>query len=66
MQMTNKLLLSVGLMTTVLFSSSFVLAQEIVVRDNATEPVPVDFPGRSSLSESKEAPLPSLSESVIK
>ena len=67
MQMKNKLFtLSVGLIASFLISQSSVFAQEIAVKDNATEPVPVDFPGRSSLSEEKEAPLPSLSESIIK
>lgn len=67
MQMKNRLfLLSFGIMTGVLFSHGVASAQEITVKDNVTEPVPVDFPGRLSLSEEKEAPLPSLSESVIK
>ncbi len=46
--------------------SQIVLAQEIEVKDNASAPIPVDFPGRSTLTEVKEAPLPSLSDSVIK
>ena len=67
MQMKNKLfILSIGLMTALLVGQNSVFAREIVVKDNATEPVPVDFPGRVSLSEEKEAPLPSLSESIIK
>lgn len=46
--------------------SQIALAQEIEVKDNASAPTPVDFPGRSTLTEVKEAPLPSLSDSVIK
>lgn len=66
--MKNKTLhfLSFGLALGVCFSAFSVAAQEIEVFDNAAEPTPVDFPGRSSLAEAKEAPLPSLSDNVIK
>ena len=63
----NKIfLLSVGVAASIVFAHGMTFAQEIAVKDNVAEPAPVDFPGRNSLSESKEAPLPSLSESVIK
>ena len=66
--MKNKTLyfLGFGLALGVCFMAFSVTAQEIDVVDNVTEPTPVDFPGRSSLGEMKEAPLPSLSDSVIK
>ena len=58
--------LSLGLVLSVCFAAFSAAAQEINVIDNAAEPTPVDFPGRSSLAEVKEAPLPSLSDNVIK
>ena len=58
--------LSLGLILSVCFTAFAAGAQEIEVFDNVAEPTPVDFPGRSSLSEVKEAPLPSLSDSIIK
>ena len=58
--------LSLSLALGVCLMSFSVAAQEIVVVDNASEPMPVDFPVRSSLSEVKEAPLPSLADSIIK
>ena len=58
--------LSLSLVLGVCLMSFSVAAQEIAVVDNATEPMPVDFPARSSLAEIKEAPLPSLSDSIIK
>ena len=67
MNMKNKvLLLSVGFVSSLLLMQGNVFAQEIAVKDNAQEATPVDFPGRLSLKEEKEASLPSLSESVIK
>ena len=66
--MKNKTLhfLSLGLALGVCLSALSAVAQEIEVYDNASEPTPVDFPGRSSLAEPKEAPLPSLSDNIIK
>ena len=58
--------LSLGLALGVCFTALSATAQEIDIIDNAAEPTPVDFPGRSSLSEAKEAPLPSMSDNVIK
>ena len=58
--------LSLGLALSVCFTAFSAAAQEIDVVDNIAEPTPVDFPGRASLSEVKEAPLPSSSDSVIK
>lgn len=58
--------LSLGLALSVCFMALSAAAQEIPVVDNVAEPTPVDFPGRSSLGEMKEAPLPSLSDSAIK
>ena len=60
-----KNVLSLSLVLSVCLSFP-VLSQEIAVVDNVTPPVPVDFPGRASLAEMKEAPLPSLSDSIIK
>ncbi len=68
MKEKNKTLhfLSLGLALGVCLTALNAAAQEIPVVDNVTPPTPVDFPGRASLSEVKEAPLPSLADSVIK
>lgn len=58
--------LGFGLALGVCFMALSAAAQEIDIVDNAAEPTPVDFPGRSSLSEATEAPLPSMSDNVIK
>ncbi len=65
--MKNKnFLVGLGMAAGILMSGTSVWAQEIIVKDNVKEPTPVDFPGRVSLGEPKEAPLPSLSDGVIK
>ena len=65
-KINHKSFLGLTLALGVCLMSFSVAAQEIAVVDNVTEPTPVDFPTRSSLGEMKEAPLPSLSDSVIK
>lgn len=65
-KINHKSFLGLTLALGVCLMSFSVAAQEIAVVDNVKEPTPVDFPTRSSLSEMKEAPLPSLSDSVIK
>ena len=65
-KINHKSFLGLSLALGVCLMSFSVAAQEIAVVDNVTEPTPVDFPSRSSLGEMKEAPLPSLSDNVIK
>ena len=65
-KINHKSFLGLSLVLGVCLISFSVAAQEIAVVDNVTEPAPVDFPSRSSLGEMKEAPLPSLSDNVIK
>ena len=65
-RINHKSFLGLTLALGVCLMSFSVAAQEIAVVDNVTEPKPVDFPARSSLAEMKEAPLPSLSDDVIK
>ena len=66
--MKNKILSHVMVMTAfgLIFTCSPLNAQESPALVTSEEPTPVDFPGRSSLGEMKEATLPNLTDSVIK
>ncbi len=64
--MKNKILFSLVVVTAVSVYMGFGNAQAQSVPATAEEPVPVDFPQRSSLGEMKEAMLPSLTDSAIK
>ena len=66
--MKNKILSHVMVMTAfgLIFTCSPLNAQETPALVSSEEPTPVDFPGRSSLGEMKEATLPNLTDSVIK
>ena len=66
--MKNKILSHAMVMTAfgLIFTCSPLNAQEAPALVTSDEPTPVDFPGRSSLGEMKEATLPNLTDSVIK
>ena len=64
--MKNKFLFSLTVMTAVCLCLWEVSAQAQSIPSTTEEPVPVDFPQRSSLGEMKEAMLPNLTDSVIK